>query len=182
MKERADNYGVYHSKEFTVRMLGDNPPRDDGGYHRLQGIHSMSLARIGTITRFAMERWRLPGHLFITSVPCAVFRSDESDERGSMGVYHEGIRHIAICNGMHSGNDNELWLCQIAVTLAHEIYHYKQDLDGALHGDNEDEAEREAIQAVIDFWHGRPKDQRNTSWAFLSRATEVAEWQAQSKP
>lgn len=183
MKELSDNYGVYHSKEFTVRMINENPPKDGGGYQRDKSPHAMSLARAGMLARSFMERWRLPGHLFITCVPCAVFRSDDEDDRGSMGVYHEGIRHVAFCNGLGNSTDKDLWLCQIAVTLAHEIYHYKQDLDGTLHGDNEVEAEEEAIAAVVDFLASRPKDQQQGSWSFLSRVHEIATWQQpQSNP
>lgn len=98
-------------------------------------------------------------HLFITVVAADHF--DDGEGNWGLGVYHEGIQHVAI-TGLEPdlGDDvyEQPWRQILFATIAHEIIHFKQDLDGVLseYGEDlEEETESRALEITEELLDAR---------------------------
>lgn len=105
--------------DFTIRVI-------DSEFGKVERDVIQSVIDMATEV-FAKRN--LPPHLFITIV------AGESLGGEGFGLYHSGMQHVAIA-GLYpegiDGLDRHQWLDELRVSVAHELIHYEQELNGTL--------------------------------------------------
>ena len=71
------------------------------------------------------------------------------EDEPSVGLYHSGIQHLSIGTATLEEYSDEKWEYELRMTIAHELIHFLQDIEGSIgKGNYEDQAESKAEEFV----------------------------------
>ena len=71
------------------------------------------------------------------------------EDQPSVGLFHSGIQHLSIGTATFEEYSDEKWEYELRMTIAHELIHFLQDIEGSIgKGNYEDQAESKAEEFV----------------------------------
>lgn len=108
---------------------------------------------------YCIEKLQLPPHVFITIVPGETLKSGDGADECGWACYFHHWAHVGIAGIQPStgplAEDRSEWLYQLQVCTAHELIHYRQELDGMPEDERETDADRRAEPLIREMYNER---------------------------